>query len=316
MTVLSRRAALGGAAAFAAAGCQSLFTERTPDFDEGLTLFIADVHVSGTEPEFAYTRERLAAFVAAVLARAPLPRRVVCFGDLARFHGRREDYALAVSLLKPLSDAGIELTVGLGNHDRHDLFFEHFPDAARRSPVPGAAVSVVPLAHCDLLMLDSLDAAAEGGEGGGRLCKTQQTWLKRTLPAWPRPVIVCAHHDHEELKVEDYPLAVLLGRSPQVKGYVFGHVHRWTTGWYHRHVWAAADHVWPQASLPSLGYWGDIGWAEFRTTPARATLALRQNDFFFPRPVGWGAGGLSARPPEWDDIRASHAHATCTFRLA
>lgn len=315
MTPLSRRAFLGGAAA-AVGGCRSLFTGDASDFDEGLTLFIADIHVSGSEPEFAYTKDRLVSFVATVLARAPLPRRIVCFGDLARFHGRRADYALAVSLLRPLADVGIELTIGLGNHDRHDLFFEHFPSAAQRSPVPEAAVAVVPLADCDLLMLDSLDAAAEGGEGGGRLCDAQQAWLKVALPAWPRPVIVCAHHDHAELKIEDYPLAVLLGRSPQVKGYVFGHVHRWTTGWYHRHRWSAADHVYPQASLPSLGYWGDIGWAEFRTTPQRATLTLRQNDFFFPRPVGSGVGGLAARPPEWDDILTAHAHATCAFRLA
>jgi len=315
MTNLTRRLFLGGATAFAAGGCRSLFTGGAGDFDDDLTLFISDIHVSGAEPEFAYTQERLQSFVATVLARSPLPRRIVCFGDLARFHGRREDYALAVSLLKPLTDAGIELTVGLGNHDRHDLFFEHFPEAAHRSPVPGAAVAVVSLRDCDLLMLDSLDVAAEGGTGGGRLSEPQQTWLKAALPAWRRPVIVCAHHSHAELKIDDYPLSVLLGRSPQVKGYVFGHVHRCTTGWYHRHVWTVADHVWPMASLPSLGYWGDIGWAEFRTTPERATLTLRQNDFFFPRPVGFGEGGLAVRPPEWEDILAAHEHAACTFRL-
>lgn len=313
---MTRRNFVLGMSAFAAGGCRSLFTGAAADYDDDLTLFVADIHVSGTEPEYAYTQDRLRDFVAEVLRMDPLPRRIVFFGDLARFHGRREDYAVAVKMLQPIRDAGIELTMGMGNHDRHDFFFEFFPEYAKRTLVEGSMVSCVHLKDCDILMLDSLDVSAEGGRGGGALSLAQQSWLGRELPRWKRPVILCAHHDVYELKLNGAALSVLLVREmPMVKGYVCGHVHQWTCEWFHGHQWGGAHRVVRKASLPSLGYWGDIGWAEFRTTPERATLTLRQNDFFYARPVGFGEDGVRERPAVWDDIVESHRGANCTFRL-
>ena len=312
---MTRRNFVLGLSAFAAGGCRSLFTGAATDYDDDLTLFISDVHVSGSEPEYAYTQDKLRDFVAEVLRMNPLPRRIVFFGDLARFHGRREDYVVAAKLLKPLFDAGIDFTMGMGNHDRHDYFFECFPEYRKRTLVEGSMVSVAHLKDCDVLMLDSLDVSAEGGRGGGAFSTAQQEWLKKELQNWKRPVILGSHHGVDELKIGTAPFAVLIRDVPQVKGYVFGHVHRWTAGWIHRHQWNGSYPVTRIASLPSLGYWGDIGWAEFRTTPERAMLTLRQNDFFYARPVGFGENGVKERPAVWDDIVESHRGANCTFRL-
>ena len=100
----TRRRFLGIATAAACGGCRSLFTGVAADFDETLSIFASDVHVSGSEPEYAYTTERLQAFVADVLRMTPLPRRIFFFGDLARFHGKREDYVRAIELIRPLRD--------------------------------------------------------------------------------------------------------------------------------------------------------------------------------------------------------------------
>ena len=48
---------------------------------------------------------------------------------------------------------------------------------------------------------------------------------------------------------------------------------------------------------------------------AADALSLVQTDFFFPVPIGFGDGGLSKRPPEWDDMIAANRGAKCVFRL-
>lgn len=312
---LTRRSFLGLSAAFACGGCRTLFTGSSGDFDEGLTVLFSDAHISGTEPAYAYTQKKLRAFVAEVLRMDPLPRNAVFFGDLSRRCGNREDYAAAAPLLKPLADAGIRLTLGLGNHDRHDMFFEEFPERAAASPVPGSDVAVVRLADCDILLLDSLKVNAEGGSGGGALSPAEQEWLVAELPKWPRPVLVGAHHEVTELSAGGRPLVDVLPAAPNFRGYLGGHVHRWSSGWMCESSWGTAKRIWRCVTLPSLGYWGDIGWAELRTSPGRAEVAAKLNDFFVARPVGYRKDGVAARPPEWDDVLAEKKGGRCLIRL-
>ena len=62
---------------------------------------------------------------------------------------------------------------------------------------------------------------------------------------------------------------------------------------------------------PSTGWWGTIGFAEFRTFADRAELSLAAgNDFFFPNPLKAG----ERRPPEWDDIVAEETGSKTVFR--
>lgn len=314
-TSISRRTFLGLTSAFACGGCRSLFAGDAGDYDENLAILCSDAHISGNEPNYAYTQKKLRAFVAEVLRMSPLPRNVVFFGDLARNCGNREDYAAAAALLKPLTDAGIRLTLGCGNHDRHDTLFEVFPERAKESLVPGVNVARVPLPHCDLLLLDSLDVKAEGGKGKGVLSDAEQAWLLSNLPKWPRPVLVGAHHEVAELSVGNKHLGDVLAEAPNFRGYIGGHVHRWSSEWFCKSGWGVSMPIWRCVTLPSLGYWGDIGWAELRTSSARAEITVRINDFYVARPIGYRKGGLAERPAAWDDMVAEKTGDRCLIRL-
>ena len=165
--------------------------------------------------------------VAKILARRPLPAHVVCFGDIAYHWGQPEDYALAAKLFQPLLDAGIKLTLGLGNHDRRDNFLVQWPSYAKSTLVPGRIVSKVEMPHVDLLMLDTSSAKSvekKSKSHPGDCSKEERDWLAETLKAATKPVITCSHHRPNEDKVG---LADLLHGSSACKWHVFGHWHRW-----------------------------------------------------------------------------------------
>ena len=69
-----------GAAAFAG-GCVSDGVS-SGGTDENLSVFISDLHIGGANPALGYTHARLNRVVDEILAMRPLPRRVVCFGEL------------------------------------------------------------------------------------------------------------------------------------------------------------------------------------------------------------------------------------------
>ncbi|MBQ7233852.1 MAG: hypothetical protein IJS36_00405, partial [Kiritimatiellae bacterium] len=80
--------------------------------------------------------------------------------------------------------------------------------------------------------------------------------------------------------------------APTVFGYIFGHEHAIAEGFLHDGY--SNSQTVQTATLPSGGYWGDIGYALLRTFPDRAELAFRQTDFYFnrrwaerPRPKNW-----------------------------
>jgi len=310
---ISRRSFLqfsSAAALTAVGGCRSFFTGAASDYDPNLTVFFSDVHVRGGE---SYQLDRFRPFVAEVLKMTPLPKNVVIFGDLAFLHGHKADYETSAPYLKQLEDAGISVTIGMGNHDRRSTFFEVHPEYLNRIKVPGRVVSVADLGHADLLMIDSLAGsddrgAQDMGPVPGVLDKAQQEWLLAELPKWKRPVFVCAHHPLKELNAGNKPLKDLLVRSP-VAGYIHGHNHRWYTGWA-PHKWGSRA-ILRSLCLPSTGHWGDIGFTVFRTSPGSAVATLDEREFFFPKPLEKG----EARPEVWDAILEENRGASCKFLL-
>lgn len=304
---MSRRRFVGGTAAMmaAAVGAAAPFTRSKADFDENLTALIADPHVGG-KPAPAYMLKRLRAIVADIMKLDRLPRRAVLFGDLAWLVGRVADYEASAPALKALQDAGVELAFGMGNHDNRDSFLEVWPDRGRESPVPGRIVSVTRLPHADLLMLDTLAPGKFGVNAiPGGLDKTQQEWLSASLPKWPRPVIVCAHHPIHELTVGKRPLCELLAECPSVAGYIHGHNHRWMPNWVQ---WSGSRAIILRTlGLPSAGFRGDIGYALMRTSPHSATVTLRQTDFWYPGP-------LDPNPLRTSIVQDNNGQ-TCTFQL-
>jgi len=311
---ISRRSFLriSSAGALAAAGgCRSLFTGADSDYDPNLTVFFSDVHVRGGE---SYQLERFKPMVAEVLKMSPLPRNVVIFGDLAYLYGIKADYETSAPYLKQLEDAGITVTIGMGNHDRRSNFFAVHPEYLKRVKVPGMVVSVANAGHADILMMDSLvgtddRGATDMGPVPGELGKAQQEWLLAELPKWKRPVFVCSHHPLSELSAGGKPLKDLLAASPAVAGYIHGHNHRWYTGWA-MHGWNRRG-ILRTLCLPSTGHWGDIGYTVFRTTPRDAVASLELRDFYFPKPLDEG----EARPEIWDVILNESRGQSCKFLM-
>ena len=277
-----RFVSLAGAAAFGYA-----VGGEAPRYDENLTVLIADPHVNG-DPAIAnylYPREWLVKTVSEILAMRPLPKYVISFGDLVFDHGMECDYKAAKKALKPLYDAGIKVVHGMGNHDRRLNFAKYFPEAAAQTVVPGRLVTVVSLAHCDFIMLDSLKGDNDGKANGpveGELNAAEGEWLKANLPGWKRPVLLGAHHPIKELSVDGASLCDFLGGCPNFVGWIHGHSHRWETSW--STDWKVKRRPVPLLTLPSNGLWGDIGYALFRTDPKEAVAELVQKDYWNPVP--------------------------------
>ena len=271
--------------------------------DENLTVFVSDIHVSGTIPNHMPAK-RLARFVDEVLAMRPRPKRVVSLGDLAYLYGLPEDYAVSKPILKRLEAAGIDLVFYMGNHDRRNAFAAAWPGELEKSPVPGKFNRIVSLGTADLVVLDGLQgsddrATNESGPVPGLIHDDVFAWLKDELPKRKRPFFFSSHFPITGLSVptgkgkRKKPLAPwLIANAPMCKGYIHGHDHRWRPEWA-KEAWGKPRTL-RTVCLPSNGIWGDIGFATFRTFEDRAVCTLEIRDFFFPRepetasrPLAW-----------------------------
>ncbi len=316
---VSRRGFLwlaGAAGASLSGGCASgkLFTGGKGAHDPDLTVLLSDIHVNGQKEGDVYQRGKFADTVAEILRMDPLPARALVFGDLAWLWGNKLDYQCSAPMLKLLEDAGIEVTIGMGNHDRRSTFLEVHPKYAQTTKVPGRIVSVVDAGAVDFLMLDGLQGADDRGAKDmgpvpGALSKDQQDWALDALPKWKKPVFVCSHFPVEDLTAGGKPFSRLLMVSPNVAGYIHGHNHRWYTR-YMRVGWSSTT-IKRTLGLPSTGHWGDIGYALFRTGGGRATVSLRQRDFYYPKPVPMDPGDVDI----WRVITQDNQGLSCTFPL-
>ena len=316
MAVIDRRSFIGLSAA-AAAGCMARSAGPVPEFDDSLSVLVADAHVcGGSERAGEFTPRRLARFVDEVLSMRPLPKRVVHLGDLAYLYGSACDYAAARPHLKRLEDAGVELVFCMGNHDRRSEFDKAFPGHLAKSPVPGKCVSVASLGSADMVILDGLQGADDRpaddmGPGQGRLSPDQIDWARAELPRRGRPFLLASHYPICDLSMGEGKGnglgRWLIANAPMCKGYVYGHLHRWLPDWEHGPFKLRG--TLRTLGLPSGGLWGDIGYATLRTYSDRAVCRLEIRDFFFPaeprRP--------DDRPAPWrvkvDELKG----ASCTF---
>ena len=123
------------------------------------------------------------------------------------------------------------------------------------------------------------------------------------------PVFVCSHFPVHELKAGGKPLDKLLVDSPNVAGYIHGHDHRWYTR-FMRKGWNFTK-VKRTLCLPSTGHWGDIGYALMRTEDDKATVSLRQRDFYYPRPEPMDPADRAL----WQIVVRENQGLSCTFPL-
>ncbi len=285
-----------------------------PAVDPNLSVFLSDIHVSGknVKGQPTYQNPLFEKVVDQILAMNPRPERALIFGDVALWNGHAADYAESQPMIQRLKDAGIDVYLTTGNHDHREPMFRFHPRQKEITPVPGRLVSVVDVGTADFVLLDSLNETGKGeGSGnavGGVLDEAQGEWLLKFAASAKRPFLCGAHHPSRELMVRGKKLLQLLEDNPMFVGYVHGHNHRWYKEWHHYGY--SKPHVLRSACLPSTGWWGNIGFATFRTHADRAELSFVQNDFFFPKPLKPG----QKRPAEWDQImREAATDAPCTF---
>lgn len=308
----SRRQFLGGlAAAGAVSGCVSARPARR--MDPSLTAFLADTHIAG-HPERFPTRHQqgfLEEVVRQILAEPVRPARFVVFGDVARRHGGADDYRRFLSVVRPLLDAGLEMTVTTGNHDNRAPMFEVFPRQRERTPVPGRLVSVTDLGGVDLILLDTLDdrPQADGtNRVGAAIDEAQRAWMLAELPKRARPFLLGGHHPLAELRFDDGTrVAPFAASCPACIGYVNGHRHVWGKGF--AFIDYTKTRVLRTLTLSST-HLMDIGWAMCRVRSDRLVIENRAIDFVFP-----GVQEKAARDPMWDLRTAETQRDTCTFLL-
>ena len=277
--------------------------------DPDLTVLLADCHINGTPdtPE-QYQSGELAKTVGEILKLNPLPSRAIIFGDLARHVGGVRDYMLAKRVLRPLVDAGIQLYIGMGNHDTVKPFLDVYPEYEKFVRVPGEIVFTVDAGAVDFIMLDVL--AGNRKKDKSCISTEQQDWIAHALPKWRKPVFVCSHYGAGGVHVHGKRLHELLLASPMTAGYIHGHDHRWRRdvmwqGW-------VSPRVVKTLCLPSTGHWGDIGWALMRTRGNKARVELRQRDFWFPIKDSPEPG---ADREMWKLNTVENRGATCSFTL-
>lgn len=278
--------------------------------DPSLAVLMSDIHICGELKDgksihYPYNPTCLELRVKEILAMRPLPANVLVFGDVAWDYGFEEDYRYASELLRPLEEAGVRVTLGLGNHDRRAAFFKVFSQYADTTPVKGRAVSVVKLPDVDFIMLDSLTEKPDlkprqSTTVSGTISDEQIEWLKDYLAKSDRPVILGAHHPLSELR----NLTKMLEDSPTVAAFIYGHVHIWNKSVSIIRP-REPQHMLPTVALPATFY-GDIGFAVMRTSPKGAKITYSSKGFWWPQPE-------DNPPAEWLQRQKDLANEECTI---
>ncbi len=288
----------GGMAVVAAAeGCATARAGVVDGrFDDALSVFISDMHVGGANPSLAYTHAKLTRVIDEILAMRPLPRRVVGFGDVGLSYGLAADYAASKPMFQRLVDAGVELHLTMGNHDRRSNFLKFWPEYGKNQLVPGRFTRVISLGAADLVLLDTLkgtDDRAENDMGPveGTIDAAQLAWFEAFVAQAKRPFFVGSHQFRDLYIAGEKPIA-RAARSAHFSGWIYGHDHSWcpdvAVASWGRHL------ICPTLALPSTGLWGDIGYVLFRTDPDGSTASLVQSDFYFQTPTAH-----AVRPRHW-----------------
>jgi Icc protein len=190
---------------------------------------ISDLHLGERPRDGVKPKRCLRAVVAALAALPDRPDAILVSGDLAE-HGKPTEYRLAAEEIGRL---GIPICVLPGNHDDRATMRESFGIPGEGDAPIDYTVDFGPLR---LVVVDSTIPGEDRGDfGPGRLER-----LDAELAASPKPAIVAMHHPPLTTAMADWDgvnlppperraLAAVIGRHPQVKAIVAGHLHRVTT---------------------------------------------------------------------------------------
>jgi 3',5'-cyclic-AMP phosphodiesterase len=286
LTPLSRRDFVRGAALAGAALMlpRDIFAQAKTD-ENRFTLF-SDTHIDANADlvfRDVHLADHLRACVREALGKETLPAGVFINGDCARSDGQAGDYVTLLSLVKPLSDAGLPLHLTLGNHDHRERIWTALNSAPATRTLQSKHVSLVKAKRANWVLLDSLDKV---NVTPGLLDKEQRDWLAKTLDEnADKPALVMVHHnpaanllnkggalqDTEEL------LQILTPRQ-HVKALFFGHTH------VYDFKEKEGLHL---INLPAVAYAfakeQPTGWVDCNLTEIGATFELRAHDDKHPK---------------------------------
>ena len=255
--------------------------------DQSKCIIMADIHICGefdAEGKPKYYANNPISFnqqVRAILSMRQLPANLIILGDIAYDYGHEADYRYVRELFRPLENAGIKITVAMGNHDRRHTFFNAFPEYAEQTKVEGRVVSVVELPGVDFIVLDTLNQLPDNSSKvAGTIDQAQLEWLGDYLSKSNRPAILSGHHPMTELSgFEQF----VTKHSQSIVAYIYGHVHIWNKG-----VRIIRPIV-PQRMLPTIAipstFYGDIGYAVMECDKEGATINYSSSGFWWPQPV-------------------------------
>lgn len=186
---------------------------------------LTDLHVGGSENGVDPV-PRLEAVVEAIRSLPNRPDAALISGDLTHDGGAAE-YRLARELLERLE---VPLHVIPGNHDDRALLRQAFD-------LPGVGDEPVDYAvEVGELRLVALDSNVPGRDLGGFEPK-QLRWLDAELARGQGPTLLAMHHPPLATGIEEWDginlareereaLAEVVGRHPQLRAIVGGHLHR------------------------------------------------------------------------------------------
>jgi 3',5'-cyclic AMP phosphodiesterase CpdA len=277
LPTISRRQFLTAAAAGAATCLTRGAGAEDRVRDPNRFALLSDTHIAGDPKTIARgisMHEHLQAVVREILASQPTPAEVFISGDCVYSKGLSEDYSTLLDVLKPLSEAGLPIHLGMGNHDHRERFREAFGEAVRKaSSLEAKHVLVVPSPQANWFVLDSLD---QTDKTPGTLGGEQLQWLAQALDqAADKPALVVVHHQPDNRPVvsglvDTNPLFEVLSPRRHVKALFFGHTHVWLV------TEREGIHL---VNLPPTAYvfspGQPNGWVDASLTAAGMTLELR-----------------------------------------
>ena len=195
---------------------------------------ISDTHIALGAPDCNRRTSDLARTIADINALDPPADVIIHTGDIVH-GGRREDYALAASLLRR---ARAPVYVAAGNRDDRENLREAFSPWA----CPDSGCGFLSYAVEDLpVRLIAVDTVSEGSNKG-EFCPERARRLIELIEAEPtKPIAVFMHHPPFVVPVGPDPLNFVtaaamvrlqrtLEHSGRVAGVFCGHVHRSTGG--------------------------------------------------------------------------------------
>lgn len=252
------------------------------EVESDLVYVLNDTHIGEKHPADSPVPSHLRQVVDELVKLDRPPVCVLINGDLALRDGQPGDYRHFEKLLRPLSEAKIDVHLTLGNHDNRETFFEVLQDQRQAAPpVNSRHISVVETRFANFFLLDSLTKTMVTQ---GTLGADQLRWLAKALDGRPlKPAIVVAHHNPrlggDPLHfpgglVDSQPLWDILASRSHVKAFVHGHIH-------HR---SFAEHKGIHIiNTPATSFVGNpqestTGWTVARLTTNGVTLTTFTNE--------------------------------------